>query len=438
MPVRSSAIAVSLTTAVSLCAVLAAQPRISNGRLSTQTAGSPFAQSFRALISSQTEVTWIGYVVPVVNAERMMCCFDSSHASVSSSVTNTAGQPCCGACRLEPAASGTSMWNRAQRTGEPIRLEASDRMVVLFRVEERTVDRVRVFSEDCELDAGGRPVVWLQNVRPGDSIGFLESLVAPSTGRRDRVADGAVTAIALHADSSADTVLERLVGTSQPEAIRKKVTFWLGNARGKRGLDLLRRVLREDPSMEVRKSAVFGVSQSHEPDAFDALATIARTGEHPRIRGEALFWLGQQSDARAPKVILEALDKDPASEVRKKAVFALSQLKEDTGVDALIRVARTHSDASTRGEAIFWLGQTAGAKASAAIRETIDQDPETAVKEKAVFALSQLPKNEGVPLLISVARTHDNPAVRKRAMFWLGQSRDPRAIEFFAEVLGRK
>jgi HEAT repeat protein len=52
-----------------------------------------------------------------------------------------------------------------------------------------------------------------------------------------------------------------------------------------------------------------------------------------------------------------------------------------------------------------------------------------------VFALSQLPKDEGVPLLIKVARTNSNPAVRKQAMFWLAQSKDPRAVEFFAEIL---
>jgi hypothetical protein len=34
-----------------------------------------------------------------------------------------------------------------------------------------------------------------------------------------------------------------------------------------------------------------------------------------------------------------------------------------------------------------------------------------------------------------VARTHANHEVRKQAMFWLGQSRDPRAVDFFAEVL---
>ena len=40
-----------------------------------------------------------------------------------------------------------------------------------------------------------------------------------------------------------------------------------------------------------------------------------------------------------------------------------------------------------------------------------------------------------MPLLLQVARTHSNPAVRKQAIFWLGQSKDPRALTFFAEIL---
>jgi hypothetical protein len=36
-----------------------------------------------------------------------------------------------------------------------------------------------------------------------------------------------------------------------------------------------------------------------------------------------------------------------------------------------------------------------------------------------------------------VAKTNQNPAVRKQAIFWLGQSKDPRALDFFAEVLGK-
>jgi len=415
----------------------AQQPRITNGKIDQQTVASSLAQSFRALVAGQGDAGWIGYSVPIVDSERVMCCFDGDTTFINGTVVSD-GRTCCRACRLEPAADGTSMSRRAPAAASGaaagvVQLERSDRFVVLFRVAAKEVERIRVFSEDCALDAGGRTITWLQNVRPADSIALLESL-ATADRRPDRVADGAITAIALHADAAADASLDRLVAVNQPESQRRKVTFWLGNARGARGLATLKRVLADDPSVEVQKSAVFGVSQSREAAAFDTLAALATDHATPRIRSEAVFWIAQKDDGRAAKVVLQALENDPSAEVRKKAVFALSQLKEG-GVDALIRVAKNGPDASTRGEAIFWLGQKAGQKASAAILERIDQDPETEVKKKAVFSLSQLPKDEGVPLLINVARTNKNPEVRKQAMFWLGQSRDPRAIEFFSEIL---
>ncbi len=414
------------------------QPRIANGKIAPQNLSGPLAQSFRSLVASQGDVGWIGYTVPIVDGERVMCCFDGDTTFINGTVVSSDARSCCRACRLEPAADGTSMARRAPGATQGaapgvVQLERSDRFVVLFRVVAKEVERIRVFSEDCQLDAGGRTITWLQNVPTADSIALLESL-ATADRRPDRVADGAITAIALHADAAADASLDRLVAVSQPEPQRRKVTFWLGNARGARGLATLKRVLADDPSVEVQKSAVFGVSQSREPGAFDTLASLATDHAATRIRSEAVFWIAQRDDARAAKVVLQALEKDPSTDVRKKAVFALSQLKEG-GVDALIRVARTGPDPATRGEAVFWLGQKAGQRASAAIVERIDQDPETEVKKRAVFSLSQLPTDEGIPLLINIARTNKNPEVRKQAMFWLGQSRDPRAIDFFAEIL---
>lgn len=358
-------------------AVIAAQqPRIDNGRITSQPAGPSLAQTLRTLVSSQADVAWIGYSVPVVDGERTMCCFDSGSTWINGSVVRSDGA-CCATCRLDPSSS-TSMSTRPPSlagqsgvAGTAVKLEGSGQMSVLLRVSERRIDRVRVFSEDCQLDAGGRPVIWVDGVRPAESVAYLESLVANAAERRDRVTEGAISAIALHRDAAADATLERLVAQGQPEEVRRAVPFWLGNTRGRRGFDVLRRIVRDDPSTEVRKKAVFGLSQSRESGA----------------------------------------------------------------VDALIDNARTNGVTAVRSDAIFWLGQKAGRKAADAITERIEQDPDTEVKKKAVFALSQLPKDEGVPLLIRVARTHSNPAVRKQAMFWLGQSHDPRALEFFAEIL---
>src|SRR5215212_3276673 len=184
--------------------VAAQPPRIDNGSVKSQPAGSPFSASFRALVESQTDIAWIGYSVPVVDRERMMCCFNDGNTFV-----NGSGSGCCSACRLENS-SGTNITSRDTTravSAGTVKLEGSDRMSVLFRVADRKVERVRVFSEDCRLDAGGRPVHWLENVRPSDSIALLESLSTTDGDGKGRISDGAIAAIALHADLSADAAL---------------------------------------------------------------------------------------------------------------------------------------------------------------------------------------------------------------------------------------
>ena len=263
--------------------------------------------------------------------------------------------------------------DRSQVQATSVKLEGSGQMTVLLRISERQVERVRVFSEDCQLDAGGRQVFWLDNVRPPDSIAYLESLVTGQADRRDRVVEGAISAIALHADAAADASLERLVArrTSLTTSGGEFHSGWAMRG-ARRGLDILA------PDRQ-------GGSQA---------SRCARSQSSASRRARSPTPSRRSSPQRA-----------------------------------------ANDQTAVRGEAIFWLGQKAGRKASAAITERIEQDPDTDVKKKAVFALSQLPKDEGVPLLINVARTHSNPAVRKQAMFWLGQSKDPRALEFFAEVL---
>ena len=145
-------IASALATAAMLGAVAAAQqPRIENGVLAVQTASSPLAQSFRALVAAQADVAWIGYAVPTAERDRVMCCFGNNYIS-----GEVSGNACCGVCTLENS-SGTTMSSRTEG-GSPsgaVKLEGPDKMFVLFRIAERRVDRVRVFSEDCRLDAGG-------------------------------------------------------------------------------------------------------------------------------------------------------------------------------------------------------------------------------------------------------------------------------------------
>lgn len=342
------------------------RPRVVNAKLETRAVSGPLEKEFKTLVAHAAAPQWIGYAVPEIPGDRTVCCGNYSSGAAD-----------CGRCALETSDRGFNMSNHDK---QPVALEGSRLISVLFRVEHSRVDKIRVFSMDCELDAGGLTLSWLTGVQPVESVAVLSAYVTHGeqvehgdSGDRhgDRISHGVLTAIALHADSAADRALENFVAAGQPESLRRQASFWLGSARGKAGLTVLTRMARSDPSLGVRSHVAFVFSVSHEPGA----------------------------------------------------------------VDEMIRMAREDSSEHVRGQALFWLGHKAGKKALGAIDEAIANDPATGVKKKAVFALSQLPKDEGVPKLIEVARNNRNPVVRKQAMFWLGQSRDPRALAFFEEIL---
>jgi hypothetical protein len=277
-------------------------PNVVNARVETRAADAGLDAALRAAVAAARGPAWIGYAVPT-EGRHQMCCWDSGDDAGSG----------CGGCRLEGKGAFTARGGGNDARGErrgTVALEGGETVVVLFRAEGGQLDRLRTFSADCALDAGGLPFVWLTGVRPAQSVQLLRSLVGS------------------------------------------------GLSGGK-----------------------------------------------------------------------------PGQRIEDQALAALAFHAEPTAVPALIALARQDASAHTRGQALFWLSQRAGSKAAGAITRAIEDDPETEVKKRAVFALSQLPRDEGVPLLIDTARRNRNPAVRKQAMFWLGQSKDPRALTFFEEVL---
>src|SRR5262245_58898417 len=179
------ATALVLTTATAITGVARRHaPPLTNGQVTSQP-GAGLAQAFRAAVNAQAGTGWIGYSVPIVAGERTMCCFNSGSTFINGTVRMSDGQTCCGMCSIEPSVNGTTMTSRAPGTPAPggaVKLEGPDTMVVLFRVVNRQLERIRVFSEDCALDAGGRQVTWLTGVRPAESVAQREPLVAPQAG----------------------------------------------------------------------------------------------------------------------------------------------------------------------------------------------------------------------------------------------------------------
>jgi len=340
-------------------------PQLVNAKIETRAVNGSLAETLRGIEAQADKPEWVGYSIAEIAGDRTVCCgnFNDTYGG-------------CGTCRLEKENGVTSTTTQKDATSGTVQLEGSRQLVVLFRLEGKQVMRIREASENCTLDAGGLPFIWLTGVKSSESVALLADFVHKATFEahgEHEIGQGALSAIALHADASADRAFESFVAADQPEQLRKHASFWLGASRGKSGELLLQKMAKSDPSPEVRSQVAFALSVSHEPEALNEMIRMAKDDESTHVRGQALFWLAQK----------------------------------------------------------------AGQKAMSAITGAIENDPDTEVKKKAVFALSQMPKDEGVPKLIEVAKTNRNPEVRKQAMFWLGQSNDPRALDFFEQVLSR-
>jgi hypothetical protein len=262
----------SVFMAVALPA-FAQAPALVNGTVQSRAATQTVEQEIASIASREAGPAWVGYAVPSASRNRDTGCW---------SPDGTPGRIVTG----------------------PVRLEGTDTLVVLYRLEARRVGRIRVASQDCTFDTGGLTLHWLTGVREIDSINWLTALATGDAS--NRLINTATMALALHGDEQA--------------------------------------------------------------------------------------------------------------------------------TERLIQIARGHKRGDARGTALFWLAQRASDRAAPAIAEALD-DPETEVRKRAVFAMTMLPRDESVTKLIDLARSHRDTTVRRQAMFWLGQSRDPRALAFFEQVL---
>jgi len=270
-------------------------PNLLNGRLDTQAVGSSLASTFQRLVAAQAEAAWIGYSVPALKGpgtDRRLCC--GGDMWISDGIVISNGRVA--TCGLEPADRGARPGEGQPRTIQsPIKLDGPETMVVLYRVEEKAVQKVRVFSPDCELDAGGRAIHWLDGVAPAQSVTLLASLASGT----ERIRSGAMAALAMHREDVATPALLTLAKQDPSTKIRGDALFWLAETAGRAVVPEITAAIDNDPDTDVKKRAVFALSQLPKDEGVPLLINVAKTNKNPAVRKQAMFWLGQSKDPRA-------------------------------------------------------------------------------------------------------------------------------------------
>ena len=283
---------VVLLCAASVMSSFAQQPSITNADIRQASAAGGLEPAIRAAVSAAAGPKWIGYAVPAIPGDsNNSCCWSDNGRG----------------CGLE---GGRNTVAASAAPATPVRLEGPSHVVILMRYEQVGAEKLRVFSPDCPLDAGGLPFYWISNVKPAESVAMLVSwLEKRQKGGVRNGSEAAIHAIALHAGSEAEAALTKFSSLSTAEQTRKSTLFWLAKSRGKTGYDVVAKTATADNSDKVREHAVFALTQSNQPEAIPTVIRIAREDKSPRVRKQAMFWLGQSRDKRALEFFEQVLAK---------------------------------------------------------------------------------------------------------------------------------
>lgn len=363
-------IAVIAALTVSAVSAQAPQPNISNGKVDVRT-GTAIDREIAAVPAS-ADAVWLAWRTPMVPGDRDVCStwYEDRWGSYRGEMLGDSSVQI-----IDGNVTSTPRPQFARPTG-PAQLEAGTSILILARVVNGQVERLRAIGDDCPIDAGGRNVYWLPAVTPAESLRYLNGLTRAQvtdrvfTTTEKTMATSAVRAIGYHRDAAADAMLEQ-TATSHPDfEVRRQAANSLGSLRGATGLAIVNKLLAAEKDTERRRWFVSALNRSPEPAVVGHLRTLTRDAD-AGIRADAGSFFVARGGA---SVIPEALT-------------LVNNEKDDT------------------------------------------------VKRRIIAAIGRLPGDAGVPHLIQLARTSTSPVVRKEAVAAISTSKDPRAIAFLEEIL---
>lgn len=330
------------------------------------------------------------------------------------------------------------------------------------------ITRMEVYNLERKREYSGYPVYWLGRANNEESLNYLRAIAAATP--LDMLSERAVLSIALHDDSRVAGMLKNFVTTSPNQRIRSTSVYWLGQVGGEQTF-LASLVRNQTEDNKIRHSAAHALGHSsdrgtvatlqglyetlkdaplrrsviaaagHSIDqqpAFAFLLNVAKNDPDWESRRTAVKQLGHLQREDAAEELMKLFDSEQSPDVRRSILQSLSDIKSTRVEDKLFEVARSKDATDVRRQAIRLLGERVGKRSFDFLSQTAQSATADAeVQVQAVRAISERRSEESVPLLIKIAKTHPNQLVRKQAIRSLGESGDPRAVEFFREVLSK-
>jgi len=294
---------------------------------------------------------------------------------------------------------------------------------------------VRNESEDKKLRRSAAHAIG--NSKERGSVALIQSLY--ENVKDVEIRQGLISAAGNSPDQQpAFTFLLGIAKSDTDADLRRNATRQLGEFQREDAVDELMKIFANDPSLDVKRTALRALGETKSARAQARLLEVAKSDNNPELRKQAIRVLSERGEG-AVDDLLKLFDSEQSTEVKRSVLQALSEIKSTRVEDKLFAIAGSNDNLEVRKQAIRLLGERAGKKSLEFLSATAQSpDGNTEVQVQAVRAIAERHSEEAVPLLIKIAKTHGNQMVRKQAIRSLGESGDPRAIEYFREVLTKE
>jgi HEAT repeat protein len=236
-------------------------------------------------------------------------------------------------------------------------------------------------------------------------------------------------------EQAAFKFLSTVAKNDQDFESRKVAVRQLGHFHTDAAADELMNIYSSDANLEVKRTVVRSLAETKSAKGYARVLEIARNDANVDLRKQAVRALSDKGEG-AIDDLLKLYDAEQAPEIKRAILQSLGAIKNSRVEDKLFEVAKSGETVDLRRQAVRMLGERVGKRSFDFLSTTAQSsDANAEVQMQAVRAIGERRSDESVALLIKIAKTHPNQQVRKQAIRSLGDSGDPRAVEFFREVL---
>ena len=278
---------------IAIATLSGAEPNITDAKLETRPLPAGGSLASEVSRASQSSPSWLAWRIATVPNSRQMCC---------------SGDRCAWGCYLGDGNSWNASCATAPTQAPVAHLEESREAFVFVRVEAGQVTRIRTFSPDCQIDAGGLAVTLLNGVPSAATLAFFKTFIHWDSGR---LAEHATTALGLLPEPEAAHALEQYLAAAGnlPQRVRRAAAVALGQLHAQQAIPILTRLLKDDPDPKVREDCVYALSLSKPGTAVLLDIANRKLPSDAKMREKAVFWLARSEDPEARRYIETVLSR---------------------------------------------------------------------------------------------------------------------------------